>query len=812
MRISLLIIFSILCAFGGGARTTQKGLVKEYNEKARKTPLAGVELRVRHAGSTVSDNRGEFLLDFPTLNPGDNISVREIGKDGYEVFNKDAIEQWNVNPEKPFTVVMCRSDKFKKIKDNYERVSSASYDRQMRREQEELARLKSEGRIRQEEYERKLAELSQNYEAQLDRLDAYVERFARIDLSELSDGEQEIIDLVSEGRLDEAIAKYEERNYVAQYLKERSDISTIANAIDKLDALRKDKELSSDSLLAAVDRQIDTYILAGGKDNFARAEKIILEIADADTTNLERQLKAGRFLYWEMNKNTEAVPYLLRATRSADYKTRISAKGQLSLCYSIIGDIDSAIELARSALKEIDHSQASEELLQAYIVYINAENQIRNPDPDTTIRILQEHVRLMEILSGLKSATFKEYMLAAHAYLAHSMSPAYSAYLPMRISLTEAARAQTVLAKDAARSQSETKQIEELLHSINLQVNDLSLQRDGETSGEGVAESVEYFKKQFLHNPRRFASDYRNAVNSQLKYLIANRQPNPVELYTDFLNTSFGELPESRIELCESLAKVMMFGMERNIYDIPLALSRVLEQKIQQPDYDPVNHSAKALLCVMQAPFIGASGDIQGYKSKVDESIRFFSEIEAKGDLTPRFASNAFPQTLKLKAELSKYDGNIAEAAKMLERAVGLRLSVSNPPDNLPTFLNMLVDLANCHKTLGNQSDYIARMNQVISYVDYNEDYSLNRPLEQAYSALARNAYDNGNYKQALDLASRGCVKSNPKSIVLHNISGLAWLKSGFRHLAESELNSIKKYAGEEVWRTCDLYKALNEQ
>ncbi len=295
MRISSILI-TFFCAISAIAQTTQTGIIKEYNEKAKKTPLAGVELNVRSANSTVSDKNGNFTLQFLSLKPGEKINVRRIEKLGYEVFNKEAVEQWNLNPKDPFVIVMCRSDKFKKIRDNYEKVSSESYARQLKKEEATLAKLKEQGKIKEAEYQQKLYELRENYEKQLDNLDNYVDRFSRIDLSELSAIEQEIIALVQEGRIDEAIAKYEQQNFVDKYAQEVAQIKEVSSAIDRLAEVKQSKEASKDSLLAAIDRQIETLKLAGGKENFDRVGIILSELVEADKQNKQLLWKYIEFL------------------------------------------------------------------------------------------------------------------------------------------------------------------------------------------------------------------------------------------------------------------------------------------------------------------------------------------------------------------------------------------------------------------------------------------------------------------------------------------------------------------------------------
>lgn len=797
MRISLLIIFSILCAFGGGARTTQKGLVKEYNEKARKTPLAGVELRVRHAGSTVSDNRGEFLLDFPTLNPGDNISVREIGKDGYEVFNKDAIEQWNVNPEKPFTIVMCRSDKFKKIKDNYERVSSASYDRQMRREQEELARLKSEGRIRQEEYERKLAKLSQNYEAQLDRLDAYVERFARIDLSELSDGEQEIIDLVSEGRLDEAIAKYEERNYVAQYLRERSDLSTITNAIDKLDALRKDKELSSDSLLAAVDRQIDTYILAGGKDNFASAEKIILEIADADTTNLERQLKAGEFLGGQ-NKYQEALPYFLWATESDNSTTRFKAMFDVGTCYSSLNDYDQALYWTQRCLdlpEELNRPEISLFVLSQIadcqrkannhpgIYYDKIEGLIDRINDDTFFSNFSISIALMicAIPQNNEISEFDEEKILRSMIYAE-------------------------IAEEMASTEYERETIEDHLNCLKTTYNMMSFEK-GKELPYAAEELAEIYRKKFDFNPNAYSLKYVLSEITFLQDLLSKDVSDIKSKWVGFLNRIQPYISIYRTALLDRLDNMMSLCKKRENMQLSISLFDTFINNIALDNLGTDEKERLAYLYLKRASIYEEDASIPF----VEKSIALYSELKSTNELDSISASLYFPLALNTYAELLRKKGDFQNALASSEKAVSLLLEVQQIELNYSLLISNLWIAGICNHSLGNIAEYIGYMNRMVSYEQYNTAGILDEPLSWAYNNLSFHEYENGSIEKAMLLIDRALFL-NPDAIPPLDNKGLYLLKLGKRTEAMTIAEKLMNLLPEEVWRTCDLYKALNEQ
>ncbi len=215
-----LCVFLLLISIVAAAQTTQKGIVQEYNDKAKKTPLPGVELNIRSANSTVSDKGGQFYLQFQTRKPGDAVTVRRIEKLGYEIFNKEAVDQWNINPDRPFVIVMCRSDRFKQLRDNYEKVASASYARQLKKDQAALEKLKADGKLKEEEYQKQRLKLIEDYEKQLDNLETYVDRFSRIDLSEINAEEQDIIELVKAGKMEEAISRYAQLNLAGNLLKE----------------------------------------------------------------------------------------------------------------------------------------------------------------------------------------------------------------------------------------------------------------------------------------------------------------------------------------------------------------------------------------------------------------------------------------------------------------------------------------------------------------------------------------------------------------------------------------------------------------
>lgn len=268
------------------AQSQQQVVVREYRDKQQKTPLEGVSLSVQNAGSSLSDAQGQMTLQFRTLKAGDQVQVRRVDLSGYEIFNQDAVDQWTISPQQAFSLVLCRSDRFKQLRDQYMRISSASYERQYKQDQARLEALRKENKLQEEAYQQQLADLENNYYEQLDNLENYVDRFARIDLSELSAQEQRLVELVQEGKIDEAIQLYESADYLSQYASQVKDLKEINKAQAALAKVEAEKLDARNKVQQAISRQVQTYQLAGGRENFNKISALLKGVADADTTNL----------------------------------------------------------------------------------------------------------------------------------------------------------------------------------------------------------------------------------------------------------------------------------------------------------------------------------------------------------------------------------------------------------------------------------------------------------------------------------------------------------------------------------------------
>lgn len=288
-KIFLIISITLSCVFGTvvSAQTVQSGTVSEYKEELKKRPLGGVELLISNAPTTVSDKGGKFSLQFQTLRPGQKVNIRRIEKSGYEIFNKDALGQWNINPDEPFVILMVRSDRFKEIKDNYNRVSSKSYEEQYLKEKERLQKEHEDGKLTIDQLRSEIVNLQEEYDRQLLNLDNYIDRFARIDLSALSKNELEIIELVQNGEIDKAIQKYDELNLINDYAQTIDDLSELQSANKAIQNQIAKTIRAKEALSAQLLNNISLLQLKGGRESFARIGQMYKELIAIDPTDIK---------------------------------------------------------------------------------------------------------------------------------------------------------------------------------------------------------------------------------------------------------------------------------------------------------------------------------------------------------------------------------------------------------------------------------------------------------------------------------------------------------------------------------------------
>ena len=311
MKKVFLTLIILVTTLGAMAQATQPCVVKQYNQKQQKTPLAGVQVEVRDAGSAASGADGRLTLSFRTLKPGDRVPFRAATKAGFELMNKTAVEQWNISrDQKPFEIVLIQSAYFTQLKGKLKQSSVDSYHKKYEKARADLEKLQKEGKLKEQEYYDKLNELEDRYDSQLKNLDTYVDQFARIDLSELSEQEQRFLELAHAGRLDEAAEAYNSLNAAGKYITAVENVRKLNEDIAKLEDEKVQQQEAAKTFFAMLQRQVNTLKLAGGEENYKKAGDLLKRAALADTTNVLVVEEYADFAYCQ-NDFKEAEQFLI---------------------------------------------------------------------------------------------------------------------------------------------------------------------------------------------------------------------------------------------------------------------------------------------------------------------------------------------------------------------------------------------------------------------------------------------------------------------------------------------------------------------
>ena len=287
MKRPILTLIILATALTALAQATQPCIVKQYNQKQQKTPLAGVQVEVRDAQSATSAANGAVTLKFATLKPGDRVTVRRIIKPGYEIFNKAAIDQWTITRGATTEIVLVQSSYFAQLKSKLTQSSTDNYKKKYEQEKAEKERLLKAGKLKEEEYRQQLNDLEDQYDNALKNLDNYIDQFARIDLSEVSAEEQRILDMVQAGQIDEAVKAYEALDISGKLRQARENKKALSEAKARIEEEEAQQEQAIKDLKEKQQREIATLKLAGGKENYDKVAQILKENALADTTDID---------------------------------------------------------------------------------------------------------------------------------------------------------------------------------------------------------------------------------------------------------------------------------------------------------------------------------------------------------------------------------------------------------------------------------------------------------------------------------------------------------------------------------------------
>lgn len=246
---------ALLISVSLSAQVSQKGNVRIFN--SQHTPLPGVQLMAIGAPATDTDNNGEFCFHFLNHKAGTAISSPQAYKKGYEVVNSDMLNGWILSEKRSLDIVMAPEGTIEEQKNHYYAIAISHFSKLRNKTVQEINHLYAQQKITQAERAQRLKELAEENHTFMNMLDKYAEKFARINPDDITQIEKQVLKLVEDGKLTEAIELYNNSGLIVQA---RQKLQQRTQADEDIDLLAE-----------RMYRYADLCALAGGKENEQKA-------------------------------------------------------------------------------------------------------------------------------------------------------------------------------------------------------------------------------------------------------------------------------------------------------------------------------------------------------------------------------------------------------------------------------------------------------------------------------------------------------------------------------------------------------------
>ena len=273
-RIILFMLAAIYVVAMSAQSITQKGVAYKYNGKNPRTPLGGVYIKVGNAANgVISNDDGTFTLVLDNLKKGARIGNVKVTKQGMMIFNKQAVDEWTVRKE-PLCLILCDSVEFQKQKQNLIAIGESQAKK---RHDSKLAELKQQNEaklLRIDEYYSKLDSLETEYLQVLRNMDEYVDAFVRIDESEVDTVAQRAIEMFNRGEIEESLQLFGQ----GINMRKKEDVLSDADKlIEMAEKAKQDAEKAMSECVDAIKNQISIYKL---REEWDKAKSMFKELAD----------------------------------------------------------------------------------------------------------------------------------------------------------------------------------------------------------------------------------------------------------------------------------------------------------------------------------------------------------------------------------------------------------------------------------------------------------------------------------------------------------------------------------------------------
>jgi len=283
---------------------TQSGIVRTVSRPdAPSQLLSGVVVRVQGDYNPVmTDEQGAFQVLMPGYKNGSAYTLAGINKGGYELREPELVgRQLPFSSSVPLQIVMVSRRQLQRDKQRIEQAARENIERHYEEQLNALNEQLAKATLSNQEYEKQLNQLEQEYDRFEPLIEQMAERYARTDYDGLSEADILIQQAIEQGDLELAQQRILAKGDPEEREKKMKKIRRLAEA-------QRD-ELATD--------YYHLYAIHLSRFQNDSALFYLLKRAELDTTNAQWQLDAGNFYDKMERRFTEALTLYRRAQRYA---------------------------------------------------------------------------------------------------------------------------------------------------------------------------------------------------------------------------------------------------------------------------------------------------------------------------------------------------------------------------------------------------------------------------------------------------------------------------------------------------------------
>ena len=296
---------------------TQHGYVKTKGRMVNGKLVPGQGLKgamVSVKGRTaVLVNADDGAFSFPVTET--QYRLDSVKKNGYQLVDLDACPKTYKYSSNPLYIVMETPDQQLQDKLNAERKIRRNLQKQLQDKEDEIEALREANKISQEEYQASLLKLYEEQESNEQLISDMAKRYSELDYDQLDEFYRQVSLFIEDGELVKADSMLRSRGDIkaqvntimqrGQTLKEEKEKLQQAEAVQRADIEEASKRCHS---------FYETFYLQHQNDSAAH---YLLLRAQLDSTNVEAQNDAAKFLVEFLSEFDKATPYYQTAMRQA---------------------------------------------------------------------------------------------------------------------------------------------------------------------------------------------------------------------------------------------------------------------------------------------------------------------------------------------------------------------------------------------------------------------------------------------------------------------------------------------------------------